>query len=373
MDNIESEEDYDLDEIEGEHLSEEHDGLLSVYAAAALLTADCMGTGILALPGNMNILSIWGYLFLLLNLPINYYAGRLLSHVALSIEQHSQQRKQAELEDESIELPQKIQNNATYQSVDQDHLHRQVGHHGSKYSNTQHQQGEHEVVHPKTLENTKDLIGIAQSVYVSSPWKIRIVAAVYYTNIFLVLGDYILVMSHAVVSLFGNRLCIPIAGLIASTLMFSLSQIRTMSNLGHGVTWTSLLALFGVLALSLSHETNNNTESQKNSNDASVGIFRSLSAISSIGFAVGSQKLLLNIRHDMKKKEQAPKTLALALTGFGAVYIFTCLLAGPRTYDLLHKFKSIFFTINIIIYSATLGIDHNLILFFFSSCNFLEI
>ena len=327
MNDIQSEEEYDLDENEKENLSSEYGGLLSVYSAAALLTADCMGTGILALPGNMNILSVWGYIFLLLNLPINYYAGKLLSHVAFSIEQHSQQLQQTEVDGDNIEMPQKIQNKSTYQSVNQDH---------------HHQQGEDEVVYPfqNTIEqkipvNTKDLIGIAQSVYVSSPWKIRIVAAVYYTNIFLVLGDYILVMSHAVVSLFGNHLCIPIAGLIASTLMFSLSQIRTMSNLGHGVTWTSLFALFGVLGLCLSHEISNNSENQTNSNDKSVGIFRSLSAISSIGFAVGSQKLLLNIRHDMQKKEQAPKTLAFALIGFGAVYIFTCLLAGPGTYKLL--------------------------------------
>ena len=56
---------------------------------------------------------------------------------------------------------------------------------------------------------------------------------IYYTNLFLVLGDYILVMSHAVVAMIedGNyKICIPQAGLIASTLMFTLSQIRTMSH-----------------------------------------------------------------------------------------------------------------------------------------------
>merc|ERR1712125_145377 len=48
----------------------------------------------------------------------------------------------------------------------------------------------------------------------------------------------------------------------------------------------------------------------------------------SIGFAVGSQKLLLNIRHDLSDRSTAPRSLAIALAAFGAVYVFVSLSAG---------------------------------------------
>ena len=76
----------------------------------------------------------------------------------------------------------------------------------------------------------------------------KIVLAVYYINIFLVLGNYILVMSHAVSAMVGeDQLCFSTAGIIASTLMLALSQIRTMANLGRSVSVASLLALLIVV------------------------------------------------------------------------------------------------------------------------------
>ena len=38
------------------------------------------------------------------------------------------------------------------------------------------------------------------------------------------------VMSHAVAAMAGDHICIPTAGLIASTLMFALSQLNTMGE-----------------------------------------------------------------------------------------------------------------------------------------------
>ena len=69
----------------------------------------------------------------------------------------------------------------------------------------------------------------------------RFVMIIYYTNIFLVLGNYILVMSHAVSAMFGDTVCLPIAGVIASVLMVGVSQLRTMSSLGRGVSVASLV------------------------------------------------------------------------------------------------------------------------------------
>jgi hypothetical protein len=61
---------------------------LKVWQGAALLTADCLGTGILALPGDIQVLGYsLGIGFLILNLPINLFAGTILSHTATHVEE----------------------------------------------------------------------------------------------------------------------------------------------------------------------------------------------------------------------------------------------------------------------------------------------
>jgi hypothetical protein len=52
----------------------------------------------------------------------------------------------------------------------------------------------HQTIHHDTA--TFDFIGMTQALF-SSRRSTRLVMALFYTNIFLVLGDYILVMSHA--------------------------------------------------------------------------------------------------------------------------------------------------------------------------------
>jgi len=167
------------------------------------------------------------------------------------------------------------------------------------------------------------------------------VTIIYYMNIFLVLGNYILVMSHAVVAMIGEEnICLPIAGIFASTLMFGLSQLRTMATLGRSASAISLLALAIVVIQCLvaiktgaspckmvEHE---NEEMDSNGISTLIqSIMRQLAALSSIGFAVGSQKLFLNIRHEFKVREDAPKSLAIALIAFGSVYTLVCVLSGP--------------------------------------------
>lgn len=61
---------------------------LTVTQGATLLTADCLGVGLLALPGNLKVLG-WGpgLFFLLLNLPLNLFAGTLLAASAAFVEE----------------------------------------------------------------------------------------------------------------------------------------------------------------------------------------------------------------------------------------------------------------------------------------------
>lgn len=165
----------------------------------------------------------------------------------------------------------------------------------------------------------------------------------------LTIGNYILVMSHAVTAVAGeDNLCLPTAGIIASTLMFGLSQLRTMANLGRSVSAVSLLALFIVViqcvyalrpkddvTLVTEHEESVNAVTSEMLEEATTTtdgatILSKMSSLASIGFAVGSQKLLLNIRHEMADPAKAaPQSLAIALVTYGFAYVLVCLLAGP--------------------------------------------
>jgi len=156
----------------------------------------------------------------------------------------------------------------------------------------------------------------------------RFVLILYYCNIFLVLGDYILVMSHAVAGLIGEDwICVPAAGILASTLMFAVSQLRTMTLLGRSASAISLLCLAVVVFQCLI--TLHYTETKPTSVPPTPSIWAKFSSIASIGFAVGSQKLFLNIRHELRDRNSAPKSLGLSVTVFGASYVAVCLLAGP--------------------------------------------
>jgi hypothetical protein len=147
-------------------------------------------------------------------------------------------------------------------------------------------------------------------------------------------------------------LCLPIASLIASILMFSLCQFRTMANLGKNVSMLSLLALFIVLIHCLFHHRYQNQNQnqyqyqyQNYTDDVEDAMMeqeqeelittyswnKKFSSLAGIGFAVGSNKLFLNIRHELDDRSQGSKVLAGSLTLYGFVYIIVTLLAGPGT------------------------------------------
>ena len=137
-------------------------------------------------------------------------------------------------------------------------------------------------------------------------------------------------------AMFGEGvLCTPVAGLIASIFMFVVSQSRTMSRLGRMASILSLIALFIVVCQCLYavhyyqpppqdqqqvQETNQQEQQvqqqvqQEPEHNYIVwklpttisDLFRQLSALGSIGFAMGSQKLFLNIRKYQPRPRPPP-------------------------------------------------------------------
>jgi len=361
---------------------------LNVFQGAALLTADCLGTGILALPGDIQLLGYAvGLGFLIANLPINLYAGTIFHYTATAVETRqkvenriyhetcesiaamSQDDKQqyvnykdinASTVNSEITLDQGVGNDndddddanvstsllsklmgknkkkkqTDYRTINADTIQSrdtiQSNVTGISVVTTGHQQLHHDTA-------TFDFIGMARALF-KEKRATKFVMMIYYINIFLVLGNYILVMSHAVSAIFGDTLSYPQAGLIASTGMFLVSQSRTMARLGRTASILSLTALFIVVvqclwAAQVSKASGGFDFSKSNSTTTSspeTSVLRKLSALGSIGFAVGSQKLFLNIRHELADRSVAPKCLAYSLSVFGTFYVLIVLAAGPN-------------------------------------------
>ena len=334
--------------------SEYHDGSpndLTVWQGATLLTAECLGTGLLALPGDIQVLGFWpGVLFLMINIPINLAAGTLLSASASFVEDRQK------MEDR---LFQAALNADTWDPDDAEQDYRALNELTAESAftvdtaagNTVHTHLHHDTA-------TYDFIGMTTALFRNNKRVVRQVQGMYYANLFLVLGNYILVMSHAVVAASGERLCLPTAGLLASVGMFAVAQLRTMARLGRTASIVSLMALLVVVIQCLvaarsyhppasdhpNHEDGTNATMLSNTTTqlttslssnasffiATTALLKKFSALGSIGFAVGSQKLLLNIRHELQDRKQAPRTLFYGLMAFGSVYILIILLAGPR-------------------------------------------
>jgi len=389
---------------------------LLLWQGIALLTADCMGVGILGLPNDMKLLG-WaaGLSFLVLNCPINYYAGNLLSILAMDIETGN---KSTALNDSSeVELAptgKSVQKESSvlgrdtgapstrrnfsnerksYSGLPQDQGEEIVeeefrnGKYVGEYDiaiNSGHNCGDSKAVDEENHfskdefqdENmeidarvciegdgtsipqncvqcgygddrkTSDFINITMAIFspidsLTSRIYISLVKIIYYVNLFLVLGDYILVMSRSVAAFFGeDNICLPTAGAVASILMFGLCQLRTMANLGRSVSLASLLALLIVLVQCLFHHHYNSTMDLTEipqtrellegvDTDVDDGIWAKFSSLAGIGFAVGSQKLFLNIRHELRYRQEASKVLGGSLFTYGMAYVVVVLLAGP--------------------------------------------
>ena len=110
-----------------------------------------------------------------------------------------------------------------------------------------------------------------------------------------------------------------------------------MAKLGHSVTAISLICLvivviqclFATMTGKEGHLALEDTVDLHETN-VEVSLLRKLSAIASIGFAVGPNKLVLNIRHEMRDRREAPKTVGVALAVYGTAYVVICICAGTN-------------------------------------------
>jgi len=317
---------------------------LSMWQAAILLTADQMGTGLLALPGDIAVLGkAVGLAFLVANLPLNYYAGIIFHKTATAVEVQQQQENRVYQESRMALLYPGLDNDddnddKDYRAINQDTL-------KSIQSNFSEEADElfklHSQIHHDT--STFDYIGICDAIF-QSKIATRITMLIYYTNIMLVVANYILVAAHGVAAFWGeDQICLATAGLVASVGMLLVSQLRTMARLGRVASIVSLMALLIVILQCLweLHHTNGegdvvrNNKLSEDREGSFLTLLRKLSALGSIGFACGSQKLFLNIRHELADRSNGPSSLWRSIAIFGTGYVTICWASGSNPPSLL--------------------------------------
>jgi hypothetical protein len=177
---------------------------LSMWQSAALLTADCVGTGLLALPHDIRVLgTVIGIGFLIFNLPINLYAGTILSRAADQVEEE-QNRLQDSTDVDDTEstvrttengdgLVRVVQERTVYSSISSSDTINESTDEPTETSSSdlsgqpggQPQHADHP--HPHDTA-TLDYIGLTHKLFSNGTHASQIVMMLYYTNIFLVLG-----------------------------------------------------------------------------------------------------------------------------------------------------------------------------------------
>jgi hypothetical protein len=179
---------------------------LSMWQAATLLTADCVGTGLLALPQDIQVLgTVVGIGFLIFNLPINLYAGTILSRAADHVEQEEEQTRLDM--DDSIHiddtkstvattvngdgLVRVVNKRTTYSSIFSSEIKNEATDESTENFPTDlipQRQPQH-AGHPHPHDSaTLDYIGLTHKLFSNGTHASQIVMMFYYINIFLVLG-----------------------------------------------------------------------------------------------------------------------------------------------------------------------------------------
>ena len=251
---------------------------LSATSATLLLVAECVGTGVLALPYFCFTLHRGlGLAYLAALYFMNIVAARVLNATADRVEQE-------------LELTNRVRDLVTLAK----HVRRMPG-------------------------NT-------------SSSSLPLITKVFYSvNLFLVLGTYLMTMSKGLSTAFNASPSIlyTLGSLAAMAVLTALLQ--TLSQLGRAPTYVSILTVLVVLVACLLPIGSSNIEPLPDI-PAYILVPSSLSGIS---FAVGSQKLLLNVRCEMESPKDANKALVHALSAFCLVYFLVVLLAPPSPPPLL--------------------------------------
>jgi len=156
---------------------------------------------------------------------------------------------------------------------------------------------------------------------------------IWYGNLVFTLSQYIVVMSNGV-HLAGMRTSFPVLSLIPAAVVLALSQLSTLISITQrGLVHLSLIATGIILVLCIT--VGKSAPPHRDHARGSAFILSLGTALSSISFAFGSQRLLLNVRREMVDAAKASRALYIAVPAFSTIYVIVVVLSGPSPADFL--------------------------------------
>ncbi len=265
--------------------------------AATILVAECVGTGVLALPYVASALGTGPFLlFVAVQVALNLYAGELLATAA----EMSERRTNYEACRSTT--------SALWDFVDDaDNIDWDTG----------------EPKSPTT--RPRDMLELAQGLDAGRPLR-ALVASAWYGNLVLILEQYLVVMARSL------RVAFPLPGcavveslLIAALTAWLIAQLPTLDALGKGAAQLSFASVVAILAICAKHTPTGPPPVV--AQDASAAAVAA--SLTTVTFAMITSKLFLNVRREMRDPREARKTLRYGIAAFTCVYVVVVFLSGP--------------------------------------------
>ena len=266
--------------------------------AATILVAECVGTGVLALPYVASVLGTGPFLvFVAVQVVLNLYAGELLATAAETAERKTNYEAC------------RSTTSALWDFVDDtDNLDWDTG----------------EPKSPTT--RPRDMLELAQALDAGRPLR-ALVASAWYGNLVLILAQYLVVMARSL------RVAFPLPGcavveslLIAALTAWLIAQLPTLDALGKGAAQLSFASVVAILAICAKHTpTGPPPVVVEDASAAAVA-----ASLTMITFAMITSKLFLNVRREMRDPREGRKMLRYGIAAFTCVYVVVVFLSGPE-------------------------------------------
>ena len=145
-----------------------------------------------------------------------------------------------------------------------------------------------------------------------------------YVYIFLILGEYQIVLAKSVQECFyETKICRPVAGLIACGILLFSNQVRTMRNISL-LSIISALTIVIVIGMCLNDISDYVDGSTQHDLVREISFWDFFGAVSTFVFAWAGQKIYLEIMNEMKEPEDFPKSLCGAYPIIMIGYLVVC-------------------------------------------------
>ena len=256
---------------------------LAVPTAAALIIAECVGTGVLALPANAHTLGLTLTLVSLTGTALLTMVAAVMLHRAASTI-------------EVLELREPL-----------------------------------ELYGARPRPRVPDYYLLAVALYGERSLMARVTIFAFHGGLFLMLGVFLVVMSKALVPLLSHAgwdVCEWQAGLICTLVMAAVNQMPSLIHIGRGPAYFSVVAIVVVCGVCVA-----GLPADRGLTPAAPAAARPLpisAALSGVVFAMGVMPFVLSTRHALDAPARIVPSLGVAICLLALSYALLIVLAGKH-------------------------------------------